>query len=120
MQPNYKANTAFGSKNKATMVDEQRKESKDDCLKCREIGQMAWQCLKRNLYANVEAQEAPIGEDEEGNNSGSEFGPLNVDDLEEVEEDTSLLSVVKRIIATPKQEEDWSILQSSFSLYFKQ
>lgn len=116
MQPNYKANTAIGLKNKAPMVDERRKESKDDCLKCREKGQMAWQCLKRNLYANVEVQEAPIGEDEKGSNSGSEIGPLNVDDLQEVEEDTSLLSFVKRILATPKQEENWSIL----SLYFKQ
>ena len=41
-------------------------------------------------------------------------------DLLELEEDTSLLSVVERILATPKQEEDWSILQSSFSLYFIQ
>lgn len=119
MRPNYKANTAIGSKNKATMVDEERKESNDDFkVWGKRANGMAM--FEENLYANVEAQEAPIGEDEEGNNSNSEIGSLNVDDLQEVEEDTSLLSVIKRILATPRQEEDWSILQSSFSLYVKQ
>ncbi len=88
------------------MVDERREEGKDHCFKCREKGHMAWQCTKRNLY--VEAQEAPFGEDEEGNDSGSESGPLNVDDLQGVEEDTSLLSVVRRVLTAIKQEkEDW-------------
>lgn len=32
---------------------------------------------------------------------------MNVDDFEEVEEDTTLLLVVRCILATPKQEKDW-------------
>ena len=36
MQPNYKVNIAIELKNKATMVDEWRKESNDHCLKYRE------------------------------------------------------------------------------------
>jgi len=43
-------------------------------------------------------------EDGEGNDLGNEIGPLNVDDFEEVEEDTLLLLVVRNILAAPKQE----------------
>ena len=43
-------------------------------------------------------------EDGEGNDSVNEIGPLNVDDFEEVEEDTLLLLVVRHILAAPKQE----------------
>ena len=43
-------------------------------------------------------------EDGEGNDSGNEIGPLNVDDFEEVEEDTLLLLVVRHILVAPKQE----------------
>ena len=46
-------------------------------------------------------------EDGEGNDSVNEIGPLNVDDFEEVEEDTLLLLVVRHILAAPKQEQDW-------------
>ena len=98
MQPNYKANADIGDR---------RKVGKDHCFKFGEKGHMAWQCPKRNLYVDVKAQEAPIGEDGEGNDLSNKFKPLNVDDLEEVEEDTSLLSVVRRILVASKQEEDW-------------
>ena len=32
---------------------------------------------------------------------------MNVDDFEEAEEDTSLISVVRHILVAPMQEEDW-------------
>ena len=41
---------------------------------------------------------------------GNEIGPLNVDDfeeVEEVEEDTSFILVVRHILVAPMQEEDW-------------
>lgn len=98
MQPNYKANAAIGDR---------RKEGKDHYFKYREKGHMAWQCPKKNLYVDVEAQEAPIREGGKGNDSGNEIGPLNVDDFEEVEEDTSLFSVVRHILVAPMQKEDW-------------
>ena len=47
-------------------------------------------------------------QDEDHKEYEFDYGAFATDDLEEDEEDTSLISVVKRILAAPKvEEEDW-------------
>ena len=83
------------------------KESK--CFKCGEIGHMVYQCpKKRSLHIGVEDEKEGIQQDEDHKEDTLDYGAFTVDDLEEDEVDTSLLSVVRRILAAPKVEKkDW-------------
>ena len=72
---------------------------------------MAWECPnKRNLHlgADFRDKENLEVEEDEGADYLTEIAQLNVDDLEDKEEDTSYLSVVRRLLSAPKsQKEDW-------------
>ena len=79
------------------------KESK--CFKCGEIGHMVYQCpKKRSLHIGVEDEKERIQQDEDHKEDVFDYGVFTVDDLEENEVDTSLLSVMRCILATPKVE----------------
>ena len=70
------------------------------CFKCREVGHMGYQCPKRSLHIGVE--------DEDHKEDVFDYGVFTVDDLEENEVDTSLLSIMRCILATPKVAKvDW-------------
>ncbi|GFZ05819.1 hypothetical protein Acr_17g0013910 [Actinidia rufa] len=75
------------------MDDDCKKDKKETCFKCGEKGHMAWQCPKRNLLLDAEAEEASEIEDDDTSDFFDDIGKLNVDDLEEAEEDTSFVSV---------------------------
>ncbi|KAL3533686.1 hypothetical protein ACH5RR_007207 [Cinchona calisaya] len=65
---------------------------------------------KSSLHIDVESRERenPEVEEDEGMYYLGNMTRLNIDDLEEVEEDASYLSVVRRTLAAPKsQKEDW-------------
>nr|XP_027124342.1 uncharacterized protein LOC113741054 [Coffea arabica] len=72
---------------------------------------MAWECPnKRNLHigADFGDKENLEVEEDEGADYLTEIAQLNVDDLEEGEDDTSYLSVLRRLLSAPKsQKEDW-------------
>ena len=47
-------------------------------------------------------------QDEDHKDDAFDYGAFAIDDLEEDEEDTSLVSIVRHILAAPKaEEEDW-------------
>ena len=73
------------------------------CFKCGEVGHMGYQCpKKRSLHIGVEDEEERRQQDEDHKEDAFDYGVFTVDDLEEDEVDTSLLSVVRCILATPK------------------
>jgi hypothetical protein len=82
------------------------KDSK--CFKCGEAGHMAYQCPRRNLHIGVEHEDEPDQQNHEDDEESFDVGAFNTDDLEDDEIDSSLISVVRRILAAPKVEkEDW-------------
>ena len=78
------------------------------CFKCREVGHMGYQCPKRSLHIGVEDEKERIQQDEDHKEDVFDYGVFTVDDLEENEVDTSLLSIMRCILATPKVAKvDW-------------
>ena len=79
------------------------------CFKCGEIGHMSYQCpKKRNLHIGFEDKERVTQQDEDHKEDAFNYGDFATNDLEEDKEDISLVSVVRRILAAPKiEEEDW-------------
>ena len=60
----------------------------------------SWRLFRREL--------SDCEQDEDHMEDEFDYGKFTVDDLEEDEVDTSLLSIVRRILAAPKVEkEDW-------------
>ncbi|GFS36635.1 hypothetical protein Acr_00g0047100 [Actinidia rufa] len=78
-------------KNIFSMDDDRKKDKKETCFKCGVKGHTAWQCPKRNLLVDAEAEEAPEIEDNDTADFFDDIGKINVDDLEEAEEDTSFV-----------------------------
>lgn len=66
---------------------------------------MAWKCPKRNLIVDVGIDDASEEENKDADETPFEFGTFNADDLEADKEDTSLLSVVRRILAAPNRKQ---------------
>ena len=72
---------------------------------------MAFQCPKRNLHMGVEHNEEPDQQHHEDEEESFDVGAFNNDDLKDEETETSLISVVRRILAAPKVErEDWRLI----------
>ncbi|GKV36899.1 hypothetical protein SLEP1_g44983 [Rubroshorea leprosula] len=79
------------------------------CFRCGEDGHMSYQCPRKNNLCMEEAQDQEEHHDEETKENPLDYGVYMADDLvDDEEEDTSFLSVVKCILAAPKvEEEDW-------------
>ncbi|XP_024200577.1 uncharacterized protein LOC112203910 [Rosa chinensis] len=76
------------------------------CFKCGQPGHMGYQCPKKNLHIGIEQEAEP---EHEAGNDDFDYGEYDADDLEEEDHDTSLSSVVRRVLAAPKTGgEDWS------------
>ena len=64
--------------------------------------------MKRNLHIGFEDKERATQQDEDHKEDVFNYGDFATNDLEEDEEDISLVSIVRRILAAPKiEEEDW-------------
>ena len=63
---------------------------------------------EEDLHIGFEDKEMATQEDEDHKENVFNYGDFATNDLEEDEEDISLVSIVRRILAAPKiEEEDW-------------
>ena len=63
---------------------------------------------EEDLHIGFEDKERATQEDEDHKENVFNYGDFATNDLEEDEEDISLVSIVRRILAAPKiEEEDW-------------
>ncbi|XP_004295495.1 PREDICTED: uncharacterized protein LOC101304264 [Fragaria vesca subsp. vesca] len=75
------------------------------CFKCGLAGHMGYQCPQKNLHMGKEQEKEA---EQQTADASFDYGEYVDDDLEEEGLDTSLISVVRRILAAPKvEEEDW-------------
>ncbi|KAL6134310.1 hypothetical protein ACLB2K_066542 [Fragaria x ananassa] len=73
------------------------------CFKCGLAGHMGYQCPQKNLHMGKEQEEEA---EQQTVDTGFDYGEYVDDDLEEEGLDTWLISVVRRILAVPKVEEE--------------
>ena len=77
------------------------------CFKCQQPSHMAYNCPK-NLHIGLEHEEELKPQKDEQNENSFDYGVYDPADLDDEEVDISLASVVRRILAAPKvEEEDW-------------
>ena len=68
---------------------------------------MTYNRPKKNLHIGLEHEEEPEPQKDEQNENSFDYGVYDPIDLDDEEVDISLTSVVRRILAAPKVEEDW-------------
>ena len=104
---NHLANSSTGFKpSSSQVVDPKGKDIK--CFKCQQPGHMAYNCLMKNLHIGLEYEEEPEPQKQEDNGNSFHYGVYDPVDLDDEELDGQLVSMVRRILAVPKvEEEDW-------------
>ncbi|RVW30404.1 Retrovirus-related Pol polyprotein from transposon 17.6 [Vitis vinifera] len=75
--------------------------------KFQQPGHMTYNRPKKNLHIGLEHEEEPEPQKDEQNENSFDYGVYDPIDLDDEEVDISLTSVVRRILAAPKVEEDW-------------
>ena len=103
---NHLSNPYMGFKSSSShMADPKGKGTK--CFKCQQPGHMVYNCPRKNLYICLESEEEPEPPKQEENGNSFDYGAYDLVDLDDEELDGQLASVVSRILAVPKVEEDW-------------
>ena len=78
------------------------------CFKCQQLSHMTYNCPNKYLHIGLEHEEKPESQKDEQNENSFDYEVYDLVDLDDEEVDISLGFVVRRILKTPKvEEEDW-------------
>ena len=102
---NHLSNPSTGFKPSSSQMAEPKGKG-IKCFKC-QLGHMGYNCPRKNLHTGLESEGEPEPPNEE-NGSSFDYGAYDLVDFDDEELDGQLVSVVRRILAIPKiEEQDW-------------